>query len=427
MRERNKRTRLSALTVALAVGTLAAITVAFVVVAVLSFRVLFDDLGGDSSRSSLEPVRLIGPERTVFKWSTDACDPSDYPDTAARAFRDANGNVQLIASHQTTRRSAGRDLGGLRHVCNVAMKSGNNPDPAQYDDTEWVSSTYTLDGKRVYALVHDEYHGWAHPGRCPYGGPPFTGRTSPPCWYNTITLASSTDGGRSFVQPPPAARLVAGLPYRYVPEEKPYGLFNPSNIVHNESDGHYYAVVRAEGRGLQKPGVCLIRTSRLDDPGSWRAWDGSDFNVRFIDPYRSDASPDGHVCAPVASGEIQDMTDSLTYNTYFDKYLLVGVAGRHDPTSGEQKLGIYYSLSDDLVDWDKAKLIHEIEVPSTWRCGDSDPIEYPSVLDPYSDSPNFETTGQRAWLFFTRHHFSGCNPEPTPNRDLVRIGVEFSK
>jgi hypothetical protein len=427
LRERNKRTRLSALTVALTVGTLAAITVAFVVVAVLSFRVLFDDLGGGSSHSSLEPVRLIGPEKTVFKWSRDACEPSDYPDTQARAFRDAKGNVQLLASHDVSRRSVGRSLGELRHECGVIMQSGRNPDPAQYDDAEWITSLYTLDGQRVYALIHNEYHGWAHPGRCPYGGPPFTGRTSLPCWYNTITWASSTDGGRSFVQPPAAAKLVAGLPYRYRSEEKPYGLFSPSNIVYNDSDGHYYALVRAEGHGLQKPGVCLIRTSRLDDPGSWRAWDGSDFNVRFIDPYRSDASPDDHVCAPVARGEIQDMTDSLTYNTYFEKYLLVGVAGRPDPATDEQVLGIYYSLSDDLVEWERPKLIRDVELPWTWRCGDTEPVENPSVLDPYSDSPNFETTGQRAWLFFTRHHFSGCNPEPTPNRDLVRIGVEFSK
>ena len=54
---------------------------------------------------------------------------------------------------------------------------------------------------------------------------------------------------------------------------------------------------------MQKHGVYLIRTHRLDDPASWRAWDGSGFTVRFADPYREAVDDEaGHVCEPVGRG-----------------------------------------------------------------------------------------------------------------------------
>ena len=43
-------------------------------------------------------------------------------------------------------------------------------------------------------------------------------------------------------------------------------------------------------QGDQQAGVCLMRTDRLDDPASWRGWDGRDFTVKFTDPYRAPAS-----------------------------------------------------------------------------------------------------------------------------------------
>ena len=77
------------------------------------------------------------------------------------------------------------------------------------------------------------------------------------------------------------------MPYRYEPDAGPFGLFQPSNIVRGPEDGFYYALVRAQAYGAQRGGTCVMRTARLDQPGSWRAWDGSGYNVRFVDPYRS--------------------------------------------------------------------------------------------------------------------------------------------
>jgi hypothetical protein len=87
--------------------------------------------------------------------------------------------------------------------------------------------------------------------------------------------------------------------------------------------------------------------------------------------------------------------------------------------------GFYYSLSGDLVHWSARKLVQEAVVPQTYRCGDQDPVYYPSVLDPKSSSPNFETTGRQAYLYYTRFHYKAC--AQTQDRDLVRVPVEFTK
>ena len=47
-------------------------------------------------------------------------------------------------------------------------------------------------------------------------------------------------------------------------------------------------------------------------------------------------------------------------------------------------------------------------------------MAYPVVLDPLSPSRNFQTVGQRAYLYFTRFNNFGYD------RDLLRVPIEFS-
>jgi hypothetical protein len=118
--------------------------------------------GGDSAGGVASPLRSIeiaGPEQTVFDWSRESCESRDIPDAPARAFHDARGRVQLIASHYVSRREVGPDLGHLAHRCKVIMRSGYNPLPRNYDDREWIAATFTPNGKTVFALVHEEYQG----------------------------------------------------------------------------------------------------------------------------------------------------------------------------------------------------------------------------------------------------------------------------
>ena len=210
------------------------------------------------------------------------------------------------------------------------MVSDLDGDPARFDDREWITAPYTTDGRTVHALVHDEYQGDKHPGRCP-------SEEYLKCWYNSITLARSTDGGRTFTHAAPPRHLVASVPYRYEPDAGPFGLFQPSNIVRRPEDGYYYALIRAQAYGAQRGGTCVMRTATLG-PARLLAGLGRQRVQRQVRrPYTVSAASAATCARRCRSPRSPAMTDSLTYNTYLDKYVLVvsggGAAGRQRAAS----------------------------------------------------------------------------------------------
>lgn len=384
---------------------------------IILFGALSVALPGEEALSG--DARIVGPEEIVFDWSEQACDREDIPDIPTRAFRDGRGRVQLIASHHANRRMIGPDLDHLTRDCTIIMSSHRDPDPTKFNNYEWIHAVYTTDGVNVFALVSNEFRGHHYPTKCPSG-------VYRECWYNSITFAVSRNGGDSYAQVRPPGHLVATIPYPYEPDAGPIGVFGGSNIVHNARDGYYYALLHVEAHQDQQWGTCVMRTRNLADPKSWRAWDGHGFHVEFINPYlKPRAQRSSHVCQPVSRSEIQKMSQSLTFNTYFNRFLLVGLASPPVPGEEPHVSGIYYSLSDDLIHWTPRRLIVEVETPNSYTCGDRNPILYPSVLDPESPSRNFETTGQRVYLYFTRFNHTDCR-SPL-NRDLVRVPIEFSR
>ena len=349
---------------------------------------------------------------TVFDWSSQACEPHQYPDLPARAFRDATGQVQLVLSHFTNYRMVGPSLGELRVDCTAVMASGNDPHPADFNDREWIASLYTENGRDVWALVHNEYQGHLHPGMCPGGG-------YLPCWYNSVTLARSADAGRSYFQAAASGHLVASSSQRYRPGVGPSGVFAPSNIVEGPGDGYLYALFQLiEPNGAR--GVCLARTREPGDPRSWRAWDGTAFEDAFVNPYELAGPVPEPACRPIAPAEVSEMHESLTYNGYLDRYVLVGMATTGSPATS----GIYYSLSEDLLNWTPRRLLLRAPSVNTYRCGGPDPIAYPSLIDPSSPSPTFSTGGRRPYLYYTRFHYRDC--ARTEDRDLVRVPLEVT-
>jgi hypothetical protein len=131
------------------------------------------------------------------------------------------------------------------------------------------------------------------------------------------------------------------------------------------------------------------------------------------------------VCAPVATSDISEMTQSLTYNSVLQRFLLVGTSGDWDPQAKRTVWGIYYSTSTDLLHWTHRQLLVEAELTWTYQCGDADPLLYPSLIDPGSPSRSFDTTGTSAYLYYTRFHYAGC--QQTMDRDLVRVPVTISR
>ena len=370
-------------------------------------------------------VRAVGPEVRVFDWSTQKCADDDIPDQPTRAFRDSNGNVVMINSHYTVRRYLGATLATVSKVCGGIMFSGENRNPALYDDREWLASTYTHDGATVYGLIHSEHQGWADPpGYCIRAGESWADQSK--CWYNALTLASSTNGGASFTHTAPPTHYVGGSPYRYIRGAGAIGAFQPSNIVRGK-DGLFYVLVHVEGYGAQPTGACLWRTGDLGDPRSWRAWGGTAFDVQLRDPYVVNYPPQEGVCTPVSPLHIGTVSESLTWSTYLKKWVLVGSLDNADGVSGP---GFYFFTSDDLINWSTAKLLMKAELPWTYECQDGpEQLRDPSLLDNDSTSRNFETIGQRPFLFFTRFNLQfGDNGSCYTNldRDLIRIPVEFS-
>jgi len=377
--------------------------------------------GALQTQSSPQPsgeVRIIGPEEMVFDWTTDRCDNNDIPDMCARAFRDADGRVQLISTHYINRRMVGDTLASAKRECRVVMNSDMNGDPAMFDDHEWLGSFYTLDGQTIYALVHNEYQGNAHGfARCPSG-------EYMKCWYNAITFAVSTNKGVSYTHPTAPGHLVACPPYPYEPDSGAWGYMGPSNIVFNPKDEYYYALLHMEPQLMLYKGTCVMRTKTLDDPTSWRAWNGTGFDVQFVNPYAEPSlNPLQHLPQPVSFDSIITATESLTFNTYFGKFLLVMATAQW--VDGEFITGFYYSLSGDLVHWSMRKLLMRAELPS-WKENPraEEVVLYPSLIDPDDTSRNFEITGQRPYLYFVRMHPATAQNEGL-DRDLVRVQIEF--
>ncbi len=368
-----------------------------------------------AARAAATPrLEVLSQPQSIFDWGESACEPMMYPDLPARAFRDYRGQVQLLISHFDNFRLIGPSLDQLAVDCNPVLLSHRSALPSRFQDREWIGSIFTRDGKTVWALLHDEYQGNRHRGRCP-------SHSYYRCWYNAITLARSSDGGRSYEEATPPGHLVAAAPRRYRPEVGPTGVFTPSNIVAGP-DGAKYALVRIRGPGGER-GTCLIRTNRIRRPDSWRAWDGSGFRGRFSDPYET-RQRRRTPCAPVGPGRIAEMAESLTYNTALGSYLLVGLAPPGAESIGPKATGIYFSTSEDLVHWSERKLITRAVTPHNYVCGGPSPLAYPSLIDPESASRTFATSAAHPYLYYTQFRYQDCRR--TPERDLMRVALEVS-
>jgi len=361
-------------------------------------------------------VAQVDAAEPVFVHARDACERWDVPDVPARAFRDHDGIVHLIASHTTTRRMSGSDLNRVRPSCAVLLDSRRDGDPAHYDDRSWLAALHTSDGQRVHALLHDEFHGHLRRDLCRFD-------RYMACWRNTITAGFSSDGGRSFRVADLPGRLVAGLPYRYDGAVGRHtGYFNPSNIV--EAGGFFYAFFWAEPHDAQERGACLMRTASLADSAAWRGYDGKSFAVRFVDPYiNAPEDPTRHVCPPVARGRLVSTVWSVVRHETSGNWLAVLAMTRPTSPGSLPVSGIWVATSRDLLDWSPAELVMAAPLLTSPSCESAYSYFYPALLDPASQSRVFESVGDGPFIYLTRLHMARCLP--TAARDLVRIRAQI--
>ncbi len=237
------------------------------------------------------------------------------------------------------------------------------------------------------------------------------------CFYADLTYAVSTDGGSTFTQPSPPDNLIAAPPNTYTPEAGQYAMWQPSNIVLNPDDNYYYALVARiyapYNHGGHINAACVMRTQTLDEPSSWRAWDGEGFNLAMPDPYTTPGlSPSADACTIV---EPFGLTYSLTYNTYLGAFIATG----HGYSPTLPRTGFYFTLSTDLVHWSRPQLIMPADFVNTT---DGPYLAYPSLVDTGSQSLSFDTTGQDVYLYY-----SLFNDRSLDNTDLLRLPLHFEK
>lgn len=350
-------------------------------------------------------------EETVYAWSRQRCEEWHIPDAPLRAFRNQNGAVVAFASNYRNRAMAGPSLDRIGISCSVSYEAKSSPDPSEFSDKNWLTATWTSNGRDVFGLVHAEYHADRYGNACRF-------RDRMSCWYNVVTAAHSTDGGRHFSAEP--RQLVAAPAFRQdVGQGRHRGFFNPSNII--ERDGAWYALIATTGGEGQKGGVCLFRSTDINDPASWRAFDGVDYTIRAVDPYREDLSQ-AKPCQPLKG--LPTTVGSVTKHEPSGLYLAVLHLGP-DPSQGIAGGRVAYSWSADLLRWSPLQTL--VVHPTMWskNCADTTRYAYGAVADPSSTSRNFETTGDEAFLFMTRMRVKDC--KLGPERDLVRVKIHIVK
>ncbi len=361
------------------------------------------------ARAAADPVLAFAgaPRETIYNARVDRCEPVDTPDIAPATFRDASGEIVMFGLHYVNRALRGPDPGHLKIDCHVALNSGLSADPAAYDDRRYIAAVWTLDGKRVTALVHHEYHGETHKA-CPAGD-------YMACWYNSVLSFSSMNGGRDFSMDKPA--VVASAPFGQAEHQGRHrGFFNPSNIV---SDGkHEYFMSSTTGWPGQPQGVCLFRSSNPHDSASWRAFDGKDFTIHFADPYARGGAGSPKPCAIIEPFLFPVQT--IVRHRGDGVWIAVWMATKNDRQFPVD--GFYYATSRDLKSWSPPKLLRAGATIHHNPCSGS-LIAYPSLVDETSRGRVFDEVGDSPWLYFADIETHGCE---TGNRVLVRERMKIS-
>src|SRR5690348_14178351 len=114
-------------------------------------------------------VTFTGPEEMVYDYTTMRCSDTDLPDGPTQAVRDSNNRIELMYANDGTRRMLGPDFNHLTHECLQRFPLVYDPNPGHYNYIHLIFGTYTENGRDIYAMVHNEWHGWEIPGACPAG------------------------------------------------------------------------------------------------------------------------------------------------------------------------------------------------------------------------------------------------------------------
>jgi len=377
----------------------------------------------------------VGPEERVFNYQTDRCAVLDLPDVYAHPIRTPQGIMLVSGNAPDNYFMFGRDFNSLRRSCEAVLVSGDKWPVDSFDHQEWITSVYSEDGVTIHALVHNEYHD-------PYSRKCKPGVTDPsnPCWYNVVSYAVSTDGGRTFTQPDSPNHLVAMLPFKWNADAAPrggtppHGYFEPSNIV--KHDGYFYCMMFAitSNTDQGQRGTVIMRTDDITKPNSWKLWNGTDFSIPLVNPYATEIRDSSqYIPAYVSPRTIRDLRGSLTWNTYLNQFVLVG-AGVF-PVDGAETCGFFLSRSSDLLRWSEPQLIRRTILgwppcarPTSEQAARNISQEaYPSFIDHDAPDVSFTMADSTAHVYYMQNMDNHAQGGWGFRRDLVRVPITLRK
>lgn len=368
------------------------------------------------------------------------CSENDAPDTPARAFQ-INGKVTLIAGAQHENfRKTGPSLENLSPDCTPILASRKDPSTVAYADEEWIHSTYASN-TNVLALLHVEYRGDKHrqESGCTRG-------TYQQCWWNTVTTATSTNGGLTFTRPEnPATRPVIRNNFPYQPMVgHAYGFMNPSNLI--EDNGYLYTFIYNRQQTNQKEGNYLVRHADNGNwtDGNWQVWRLTRWqnigeilatsSTRFsIRPELGKPLALGNTRKTSLSRVFRDSTPlraySLVKHTPSGKFVALLTSKKPHERSGD---GFYISTADCIsCTWSLPRQIVQADYRIDPICSANpkatniEIYRYASLLDPDSRDPNFNTVGDTPYLYTSRLTYPDCSAKKAKN-ELIKFRIPLT-
>ena len=120
----------------------------------------------------------------------------------------------------------------------------------------------------------------------------------------------------------PAVEVLDAADARSPPTQSfPIGYVGVVQLSFGHTDGHYYAIVKTLHTEYDRADVQLrlpdSEPTTLDDPSSWRAWDGSGLQSADGEPLRDRRA---RIRVSVSLSQMTNYA-SLSYSTYLDRYV----------------------------------------------------------------------------------------------------------
>jgi hypothetical protein len=385
-------------------------------------------------------LSFAGPEETVYNWSTDHCASvdgtapvyGDYTDEQPAAYRLADGSVGLLIGNRMNIVMRGPTLNTVKHVCTQLLAGGHDPDPAHFADNEWLEAVAPIQKNnkstgQFVAYIHDEYHGDMHASssasdfpvsmypsvninNCKQGAKAADSN----CIYEVVSLAYSSDGGKTFTRYASPSNLLVAPPMQFSDTITQEGTADPK-LIKDPHNGHMYMfVTRLIKQGTTSyAGQCLLMNSNGDGL-HWQMWNGSGFSAITPDPYSVSSTTALTDCTPITNATFR----SIKYIKDLNTFIALGRVGDN----------VGYWLSPDLIHWGPPTPTNmTLDDRLAWQPGDPAPTNYYSLLDPTSNSPQFDTINSTtAYLYFVRWDIvqkNGTTVLAKTMRDVIRVPI----